>query len=374
MPDTTSKNDSSSRFAGLIGQEHAARVLEGILAGGAPSHAYLLHGPRGTGKMAAALGFAAALCCPDGGCGDCRDCRKAAAGTHPDIAVIAPVGAFITVDQIRAINRSINLHPGESRARVYIISPAEAFNSESANAFLKTLEEPPPYAYFLLLAANSERVLPTIVSRCQTIRFAPVPAARIEARLQTGAAGVSATMALTFARVSRGDAALALRLTHDTALAGRRERYLELAGGLTRGNPAGGAGGLADALLELVEEAVAGREFSADAPEGFETATRKQLEQDAHRRESAARREELMLALDFLATWFRDLMVMACGAGDAIHNKDFELELEGLSLPSKAPGYAAAAATVEAARAKLGYNIDLELAMQAMFHELQEVL
>jgi hypothetical protein len=181
-------------------------------------------------------------------------------------------------------------------------------------------------------------------------------------------------MAQTFARVSRGNMALAEGLQDDGTLAARRERYLKLGDSITRGDPDGGAGRLAAELLAVVEEAVAGVDFSEQVPEGFETQPRKRREQDAHRRESAARRHELMLALDFLGTWFRDLMVIAAGAGEAVLNKDFELELEGLSLSSKVDAYRDAVNVVEATRAKLGYNIDLELAMQAMFYELQEVL
>jgi DNA polymerase-3 subunit delta' len=147
----------------LIGQEHAARFLAAAISQGQPSHAYLFHGPRGSGKFEAALKFAAALCCEAGGCGVCPSCVKAARCTHSDIEIIEPVGAFITVDQIRELNRNLNLHPGESKARAFIIRGADRFNSESANAFLKSLEEPPPFVFFLLLADRLDHIIPTIV-------------------------------------------------------------------------------------------------------------------------------------------------------------------------------------------------------------------
>lgn len=366
-------NTPSSIFHGLIGQEHAAQVLSAIVRSESPSHAYLFHGPAGSGKMAAAQRFAAALCCAEGGCGLCDGCGKALRGTHPDITTVAPVGAFITVDQVREINRSLNLRPAESNARVYIVSLAEAFNSESANAFLKTLEEPPSFIYFLLLASYVDRVLPTIVSRCQLVRFSPVPAATVETHL-SARARISQTMAQSYARVSRGNLSLAEALQDDSALAGRRERYLGAAQAMTRGDAEGGPARLAAQILETVEEAVAALDHGVEPLEGFATASRKQLEQDAHRRESAARRAELDLALDLIGTWFRDLIVTASGAGESVLNKDYELELEDLALSSRVDSYLEAVRVVEATRAKLGYNIDLELAMQAMFYELQEVL
>lgn len=372
MPEATPR-DNSSIFDGLIGQEHAAGILANILDSGSPSHAYLFHGAGGTGKVEAARRFAAALVCANGGCGDCTACGKALRGTHPDIVTVAPVGAFITVDQVREINRSINLYPVEGQARVYIISPAEVFNSESANAFLKTLEEPPPFVYFLLLASSVERVLPTIVSRCQLIRFSAVSAAAIEAHLLSRS-DLSGTMAQAYARVSRGNLALAEELQADTALAERRQRYIEAGERLTRGEDGAAPARLAAGMLEIVEGSLEGRPAVATAPEGFFTATARQRDQDAHRRETADRRREAMLALDLLGTWFRDLMVMAAGAGEAVLNKDYELELEDLALSSRVDNYRRAVAVIEAARAKLGYNVDLELALQAMFYELQEVL
>ena len=166
-------------FDDLIGQEHVARFLTAAVKQG-PSHAYLFLGPSGAGKMTAALGFAAALCCELGGCVVCPSCQKATRKTHPDIEVVAPTGSLITIDQIREVNRSLNLHPNESLARVYIISDASAFNAASANAFLKSLEEPPRFVFFLLLAGREDRVTPTLVSRSQTVIFGQVPAVHLE--------------------------------------------------------------------------------------------------------------------------------------------------------------------------------------------------
>lgn len=362
----------------IIGQEHAVKVLSAAVRSGRPAHAYLFAGPPGAGKMAAAQRFAAALCCPEDGCGQCESCRKAAAGVHPDIVLVSPVGSLITVDQIREINNSLSFHPHESEARVFIINGAESLGSEGANAFLKSLEEPPAFVFFLLLATAADKVLPTIASRCQVVRFGAVPAAEAEAFL-IKSYGASQTMAQAYARVSGGNLTLAGLLCQDGALAQRRQQYLEMARAISRGDwgegavanagPAALAGRILDAAGEAGELAA-----EATARDAFTDPDSRRAKQDAHRRETAVRKHEVALALDFMQSWFRDLMAVAAGAGETVINRDYELELEDQALPSRLDGYRRALMAIEAARAKLGYNIDLELALQAMFNELQEVI
>lgn len=377
-------------FQDLTGQEHACRFLSAVAGSGEASHAYLFLGPRGVGKAAAARAFAAALLCEAGGCGECDGCRKAARGVHPDIEVISPEGAHITVDQIREVGRRLSLRPHEGRARVFIISDAEAMGAESANAFLKSLEEPPAYVYFILLASREDRVLPTLVSRCQPVRFGPVPAELIEERLLAGGLARPAE-AKAYAHLAAGNLALAIRLATDTGLAGRRRHYLEIADSLAKGAWEGGAAQLAaqvqaaaaDAAARVgggaEPEAVASEKFNKGTspkfiPAGFITATKKQQEDSAKRLARAAQAAELRFALDTIETWFHDLMVMAAGAGEAVLNQDFELELEDRALASKLDSYWRAAEAVRSARAKLSYNVDMELVLMALFSELTEVL
>jgi DNA polymerase-3 subunit delta' len=362
-------------FEDLTGQEHAAGLLSGALAAG-PSHAYLFIGPEGTGRLAAALSFAAALCCESGGCGTCPSCLKAARATHPDIETISPAGSFVMVDQVREVNNRLTLRPYESPARVFIFEDACAFNSESANAFLKSLEEPPSFVYFVLLATRLDRVLPTIVSRCQMVRFSAVPPERIEERL-LAIEGVRKSEALAYSRLADGNLALAMRLATDAELAARRRHYLEIAGRLSRGAWEGGPG----ELLALIEEAAGSaveasgsKTRAAEPPAGFITATKKKVEDDAKRRLRSARQREIRFALEVFESWYRDLMISAAGAADAIVNRDYELELDDASLPSKLGSYRRALEAIRATRAKLGYNIDVELALTAMFLDLQEVL
>lgn len=363
---------NSAIFQNLIGQGHVSRVLGAAISDRRPSHAYLLYGPQGVGKKVAAMAFAAALCCREGGCGVCPSCRKASRGTNPDISLVAPVGSVITIDQVREINRSLNLHPSESEARVFVITAADAFNSESANAFLKTLEEPPDFVHFLLLAGRTDQVLPTIVSRCQEVRFKTIAPAAIEDRLLANF-DVSDTMAQTYARVSGGNLVLAEAYCQDAGLIEKRKRYIEIAVGLQRGETEPHQS--AAMLLEAADAAAGGAVGEgAQPPEGFDNTSKQQIQRDAHRRETAVRKRELDDALGIIQLWFRDMMVMAAGAGEVVMNRDYELELEQEALASRMDIYRQAAETVGATRANLSYNIDLELALQAMFHQLREVL
>jgi DNA polymerase-3 subunit delta' len=325
-------------------------------------------------KKKAALEFAAAICCQEDGCGNCLSCQKAQGGIHPDITMIKPAGSLITVDQIRELSRSLNLHPHESRARVFIISDAEALGAEGANAFLKSLEEPPPFVFFLLVAERLDRVLPTIASRCQVVRFHRVPPEDIKSFL-LDKYNISDTLAQAYARISGGSLSLAEALCTDSELGERRQRYLRIASELCRGTWEGGAAEMAaeiEAAVNAAGEAAGARQEVA--LEGFEPGGQKRVQQDVHRHVASARRHELAIALDVLESWFRDMMVMAAGAGKAVLNKDYELELEDQALPSRLDNYRQALLVIETTRGKLGYNIDLGLALQAMFYQLTEVL
>ncbi|MHB1389630.1 MAG: DNA polymerase III subunit [Thermoleophilia bacterium] len=363
-------------FDDLIGQPHAARFLAAIINQDQPSHAYLFLGPRGAGKLGAARRLAAALCCEQGGCGVCPSCVKALRDAHPDIQVVSPTGSFIQIEQVREVNGSLSLRPFESRARVFIFQDAESFNAASANAFLKSLEEPPSFVYFILLATSEDRLLATLVSRCQPVRFNAVPVAEIEAHLLANCQARPAE-ARAYALIVAGNLDLAVELCRDEAMAQRRRHYIQIGDNLCKGAWEGGAAAMAAQITSAAEEKAQAAFESGpgpDIPDGFITAPKKRREEDARRQGAQARRRELNFALDVMESWFRDLLVMGAGAGDAVLNKDYELELEDRALPSRLAGYRQALQAIAATRGKLGYNVDMELALQAMFFKLQEVL
>jgi DNA polymerase III subunit delta' len=162
------------RLSDVIGQDHATQALGRAVAGGHVPHAYLFEGPAGVGKRAAALGLALALDCeeaPGVGCGVCETCRRIEGGIHPDVPTLAPSGPQILIDEVKQIVALAQSRPHEARARVIVIDGADAMNPSAANCLLKTLEEPAPRNHLVLCSSAPERLLPTIRSRTQRVRF-----------------------------------------------------------------------------------------------------------------------------------------------------------------------------------------------------------
>jgi DNA polymerase-3 subunit delta' len=166
-------------FEEIAGHDRPVTILKRALANKTLAHAYLFSGGEGIGKKMTALALAAAVNCrdagPDGGCGQCPSCRKVAALVHPDVHVLEADGDEIKIDQVRQVQADLALKPFEGTKKILIVDGAENMNQASANAFLKTLEEPPGEALIVLICSLPQRLLPTIRSRCQEIRFMPLP-------------------------------------------------------------------------------------------------------------------------------------------------------------------------------------------------------
>ena len=195
---------SVAALPGTEDHPQARMVLTAALEG-TPSHAYLFHGPAGTGKSTAAAAFAAALLAD--GAGDPESVRhRVAAGTHPDLTWVRPSGAHVMrVEDVEGpVVSAATRTPFEASRRVFVLEHVETMNDEVANRLLKTLEEPASYVHLILLTEAPGRVLDTVVSRCQLVRFEPLPAARIAAALE--AEGVPAERALACAGLSLGNA------------------------------------------------------------------------------------------------------------------------------------------------------------------------
>jgi len=172
-------------FADIIGQDNAVAVLQRAIQHQRLHHAYLFSGYDGVGKKFTALTLAKALNCkklpddadnklPVDACDRCVSCHKIDEGNHPDVRVIEPDGQFIKIDQIRTLQRDVGYKPYEGRRKVYILDHAEALRPEAANALLKTLEEPSAEAMLVLVTSNVYALLPTVISRCQLVRFVSV--------------------------------------------------------------------------------------------------------------------------------------------------------------------------------------------------------
>ena len=201
--------ESTFGFESILGQEQPIRLLTTLLQNGTIPHALLFIGIEGVGKQTAAMAFAMACNCmaikpkhfsermktrSDGytpynqittinPCGCCKSCRKIESGNHPDIILLKPSGPFIRIGQIRDLCGTLAMKPYEARLRVVIISGAQAMNPSAGNALLKVLEEPPDRTILILTALQTSDLLPTILSRCQHIRFSPVSRKNLESLL-----------------------------------------------------------------------------------------------------------------------------------------------------------------------------------------------
>jgi DNA polymerase-3 subunit delta' len=230
-------------FRDILGQERVISHLKTAMAKGRLSHAYLFLGPEGVGKASVARALAAALNCAqpraDGdACGECPSCRRLAAGTNPDFLVIGPTESLqIRIGQIRDFRRVTTYPPFGGGWRVALIKPAEALNEEAANALLKTLEEPPDRHVLVLTALGEADLLPTVVSRCHKLAFAPLPAPLVARELMKRR-GLTPARAALLAALSGGSLGRALNLDPEELLAQRRQVLADLAR-LAEGSAAG---------------------------------------------------------------------------------------------------------------------------------------
>ena len=347
-------------FGALPEQPEAQRLLAAAIAEG-PAHAYLLHGPRGVGKRAAARTFAASLL---------GDERRVLAGTHPDLFLLEALGEMIRIDEVRALHRDLHMRPYEAEHRVYVIADAHLLNEDAADALLKDLEEPPPYAVIVLVADELGPIPPTIRSRCQLVPFRRIPERAVRAFLAERAPGLSENEARALARVSGGRLDRVEQPLGPEARS-RRDELLRVA----RSPYADPELDPADAAATLLESArVVGVSAKEDAEAelvGIEL-TARESEQRLRRVQRGAEREELLAQLEELASWYRDLVVVAAGAESAAVHADRLDVLREDGTRERSPDAEAAAELVRRSwRVLEEFNLNPGLALEALFVDLK---
>jgi DNA polymerase-3 subunit delta' len=352
----------------ILGQPNAVETLERAMRDERLAGSYLFVGPEGVGKAYTALRFAALLCGANSD--DDSRAKRIFEGSHPDVRMIQPTGKSNTihVGQLwprsesrefpsdRAMLRDLHFEPIAGPKRIFIINGAEGLrggNDASGNSILKSLEEPPHYAHFILTASSGAGLLPTIVSRCQVVRFNPVPIEHIENILMSKF-GVESQQAHFLSAYSEGRIGYAVALSRSPGLLAGREELLNLAYTLGRA-PMIQSFKLAEQFKKLSAQLIAVDDFETEADDKEKNA-----------------REPILRGLDMLAIYFRDLMaVRVMGSADAlVVNKD------RLDQISKSAGLYStgslnrALRLIPEVRQAVDRNANTQLALEVLFAEL----
>jgi DNA polymerase III subunit delta' len=365
--------------AALEAHPHARLVLGAALAD-KPSHAYLFHGPAGIGKAAAARAFAAELLAAGESDPDAARIR-AMHGSHPDLAWVEPSGVHVMrVEDIEEPVVAAATHtPFESRRRVFVLERVDTMNDEVANRLLKTLEEPAHFVHLILLTDQLGQVIDTVVSRCQLVRFDPLPRERIMERLQ--AQGVDPGRADAAARLALGDGRRAEFLAGEEGNALRADVEAMVRAALAD------ADGAAEPWRGLLERAEQAREQAEDQIEErkkqrleFEPKDRerrsleKEFEETAKRSGRRARTHVLELGLELATLTFRDLVCVAEGARDAVLATDRIDALAPAAQARDARRLRQAAELCEETRQSLQLNVQEDLALTSLSLRLRRLV
>jgi DNA polymerase-3 subunit delta' len=350
-------------FDTLIEQAEAKRLLGAALAEG-PAHAYLFHGPAGVGKQVAAIAFAAELL------GD-RD--RVHRRSHPDLYVLEPLGDQIRIDEVRELRRDLHMRPFEADRRVYLVFDAHLLNAGAADALLKDLEEPPPYAVVVLVADELGPLPDTIRSRCQLIPFRRLSERAVREEVDRLAPTLEPDRATAIARVAAGRLDRVARLL-DPDAARRRDELLAVARAVYA-DPAFDPSAAAHAVLALAAERAGEARAAAEEAVAGQDLPEREADQHVKRAERGAEREEILLALEELAAWYRDLVVVAADAERAVIHYDRLAELADDAAIERMLGAERAAEIVrETWRSFEEFNVSPPLALEALFVQLRRVL
>lgn len=355
------------------GQHHAIAFLRRAAA--RPHHAYLLSGPEGGGKTLAARAFVAALLCRRDGCGECRDCRLALDDKHPNEVVVEPEGRDIHVDTVR----SEVWHPAyrtapEPGRKVFVLREADRLNPAAADVLLKVLEEPPADVVLLLLSARPDELPETVVSRCHTVTFLPLPEAFVARTLE--GEGADPSRAALAARLAGGNLGRARRLAIDEDGLSFREVAVE-AIELASRDPSG-ALEAADLVLSAAaryrkelgerqkDDLVPFLDADGRPEEAYRGAIRR-IEERHKRQVRRAERDYVDRVLLAVSALLRDRVIVAAGGGpEMLMNPDLE------PVPSSIPAATARIAAAEEARAALAedLNLNTRLVLEGAFLRL----
>ena len=376
---------NTSVFDNLIDQEHVISILQEAVSAASDStnqsqemtHAWLFTGPPGSGRSNAALAFAAALVCRNGGCNNCTDCNTAMTGSHADVELIKTEGLSIKIDEVRELITRASWSPAVGNYRVVVIEDADRLTESAANALLKAIEEPGLRTVWLLCAPSSTDVLPTIRSRTRSLVLRTPSVAAVAKLLEKEK--FSPAMADFAARVSQGHIGRARHLAKSEEARTRRQAILKISLLITDISSA------FKAAQVLVEAAKAEAEEEAERRDDAEISALKEawgqqgskltqggskavkeLEKEQKSRTTRMVRDYLDRALLDIATLYRDILLIQSNSSDSIINTDLISEITKIAEATKAEATLAKLEAIMSARTNLSHNAAPLLTIEAL--------
>ncbi|WP_232698996.1 DNA polymerase III subunit delta' [Brevibacillus daliensis] len=317
-------------------QQRVTEILANSLAHDRLAHAYLFTGGRGVGKKDVAMHLAKSIFClddPMDACGTCINCQRIASGNHPDVYHIAPDGASVKIDQVRALQKEMKMRAVESNHKVYILEHVDKMTIQAANSLLKFLEEPPPGVLAMLLSENGHAILPTILSRCQTLVFSPLSAEFI-------------TSLLIKEGIPSGVAQVASQITtnlEEARLLSQSEWFAQLRA----------------MVIQL------GKELRQQGSQALFT-----IHDQLQRNDRV--KEELPLFLDLLILWLRDILYHQIGRHAHIVNKDQQNALQEQTFQWTQAHILKGIDVAMETRNRLERNANPQLALERLVLHIQE--
>jgi DNA polymerase III subunit delta' len=331
----------------LVGQRHVVESLSRAVAGQGMTHAWLFTGPPGSGRSNAAMAFAAALQCEQGGCGHCHSCQTVLAGSHPDVSLTRAERAQIATEDMRELVHRSALSPAGRRYQVMIVEDADRLHERAANALLKAIEEPTPKTVWLLCTPTVEDVLPTIRSRCRHVSLS-TPTAEEVTRFLVERDQVPESLAAFAARASQGHIGRARALARDEGTRNRRREVVALPGRLTSlGACLNAAANLVDIAKDETEaitsesnarglgelSATYGDDRKAKTSRSY-VAAMKELTYDQTQREKRRQMDVIDRCLMDVMSIYRDAIAVQCNAPGALVNEEMREEIVDIARRS----------------------------------------
>lgn len=375
-------------WADLIGQADAVATLKNAVDGGAHAmtHAWLVTGPPGSGRSNAAKAFAAALQCPEGGCGQCNDCRAALAGSHPEVTLVRTELLSIGVDEVRELVVKAAMAPRRGRYQVLVVEDADLITERGADALLKSIEEPGPRTVWVLCAPTADDVVMTVRSRCRQLHLRTPSEADVAALLMRRE-GVEPEMAAFAARAGQGHIGRARVLARDEDARRRRRDVLLLP---TRLSSLGRClTAAADLVSATSEEAAAStselekRELAdltaalgigakGSRPRSSAGAV-KELEDRQKTRVKRLQRDALDRVLTELTAYYRDVLTVQTKANVGLINVEVAAEINTVAANHSAADTVRRLDAILACRVALAGNVAPLLAMESLLISLADL-